>query len=150
MVGTDYITSSAGELGIYKSFEDLVEYLATKTANINSDIRVLHGVLTSATTIPQDFCGRQAYILVSTKDGYGITMDSDSDNDCVELASEIEKLLSEEETELHSIEDVFILYGYEINVILSVDEGDVDEEMMKMCAEAGRRAKALEKLKQEG
>lgn len=150
VVGVDNITAKSGELAAFKSFENLIEHLGTKSIGINSDLRAMHGVLTSAKAIPNNFCGRQAFILIADPEnpGYGLLIDSDSDNDCGELAKEIENLLKSEEIAANFVEidNVFILYGYEINIILSVDEDEIDEEMIASCVEVGKRAKELEKI----
>jgi hypothetical protein len=153
VVGVDHVTSIAGELKICESFEDMVEYLRSKTVGISLDLRVLHGVLTSAKAIPNDFCGRQAYILLTDPegDGYGSFLDSTADDSCEELAEEIEKLLSSEEIAVSflEIDDVYVLYGYELNIILSVDEDEIDEELIAQCLKAGEKAKELDKSRED-
>lgn len=149
VVGIDHITASSGELAVYRSFEDLINYLSTKSIAVNSDLRALHGVLTSGKAIPQDFCGRQAFILIvdPESDNHGILIDSDSEDDCKGLAAEIEKLLANEEIAANFVEidNVYILYGYEMNITLSVNEEDIDEDMMGSCAKVGLAAKELAK-----
>jgi len=150
VAGVDHITASAGELVVLKSFEDLIDYLSTKSVNVNPDVRVLHGILTSGKAIPQDFCGRQVFILIvdpSSEDGWGLLIDSDSEDDCHGLASEIEKLLANEEIAANfvDIDNVYVLYGYEIPVSLSVNEDDLDEDMIASCAKVALHAKELAK-----
>lgn len=159
VVGVDHITSSFGELTVCKSFEEMVDYLRGKTVGVSSDLRVLHGVLTSSKAIPNDFCGRQAYILLTDPeregfaegDSYGSFLDSTSDDSCEELADEIEKILASEEIAVSflEIDNVYILYGYELNIILSVDEDEVDEDLISQCLEAGAKAKELDKSRED-
>lgn len=152
VVGVDNITSTSGELTVCKSFEKMIEHLGTKSVGVNSDLRALHGVLTSAKAIPKDMCGRQAFILLTDPEnsGFGILIDSDSDNDCSELAAEVEKLLSAEEMSesFAEIDNVYILYGYEVNIILSVDEDEVDVELIDSCMDVSDRAKELSKAEE--
>jgi len=147
VVGTDNIVSTSGELTICDSFEALLNYLKTKNVSINSDLRVLHGVLTSAKSIPKEFQNRQPFVLLKDpeSDDHGILFDPDADNDCNELASEIEMLLESAEVAefFFEIEHVYVLYGYELSLTLSVDEDDVDEEIIAGCLEVGREAKKL-------
>lgn len=147
VVGTDSTVSSAGgELVVCSSFESLLNHLKTKNVSINSDLRVLHGVLTSARSIPKDFKSRQPFLLIRdpADDERGILLDADSDG-CKELAAEIEKVLDSEEiaTFFIDIEHVYILYGYELNLALSVDEDDLDEEIIINCIEVGDAAREL-------
>ena len=41
------------------------------------------------------------------------------------------------------IDDVYILYGYELSLTLAVDEDDVDEEIISDCLEIGEAARQL-------
>ena len=147
VVGTDHAVSSAGgELTVCSSFESLLNHLKTKNVSINADLRVLHGVLTSARSIPKDFKNRQPFLLIRDPEdnGRGVLLDADSDS-CGELAAEIEKALSSEEIASFfiDIEHVYILYGYELNLALSVDEDDLDEEKIIDCIEVGDAARDL-------
>jgi len=147
VVGADSTVSAGGELTVCGSFESLLDYLKTKSVSINSDLRVLHGVLTSAKTIPKDFNNRQPFILLKDPDSndHGMLLDADAENDCNELASEIETLLESEEAAsfFFKIEDVYILYGYELSLTLSVDEGDLDEEIIEDCLSVAEAARKL-------
>ena len=57
VVGTDSAVSATGELTVCESLEELLQHLKTKNVSINSDLRILHGVLTSAKAIPKDLKG---------------------------------------------------------------------------------------------
>lgn len=147
VVGADHIISSGGDLVVCPSFEDLLIYLKTKSVSVNSDLRVLHGVLTSAKTIPKDLKSRQPFILLQdpqTAD-HGILLESTADDDCSELAAEIEGVLTSEEAAsfFFEIEDVYILYGYELSLALSVDEDDLDEDIIADCLEIADAASNL-------
>jgi len=147
IVGVDHAISSGGELKVCGSFESLLEYLKTKSVSINPGLRVVHGVLTSAKSIPKDFKTRQPFIILTdpTDPTYGILLDSDTEDDCTELASEIERVLESEEAAsfFFEIDHVFILYGYELGLTLSVDEDDIDEEIISDCLEVADTAREL-------
>jgi len=136
VVGVDNTTSPSGELRVYDSFEKLLTHLRMKNISVCSDLRVVHGVLTSAKSIPKNRRGRGAFILLEDPETseHGILLDSDSD-DCVELASEIERALVGPETAsfFFTIDHVYILYGYELNVGLSVDEDEIHEDFIADC-----------------
>jgi len=149
VVGVDSTVSAHGELTVCDSFEKLLTYLKTKNVSVNSDLRVLHGVLTSAKSIPKELKGRQPFIMLKDPeaDGYGILLDSDTDDDCEELGAEIESVLQNPEvaTFFFEIEHVYILYGYEISLTLAVDEDDLDEEIISDCLQISEAAKELAK-----
>jgi hypothetical protein len=61
-----------------------------------------------------------------------------------ELAEEIEEMVSSTigiDTDLN-INDVFILYGYQMETCLSVAEDSVDEEIISVCAQIAREIHA--------
>jgi hypothetical protein len=147
VVGADSIVSSGGELTVCGSFESLLDYLKTKNVSVNSDLRVLHGVLTSAKSIPANFKNRQPFILLQDPEStdHGLLLDPDTDDNCKELALEIEKMLESEEVAsfFFEIDHVYILYGYELSLTLSVDEDDLDEEIITDCLEIAQAAREL-------
>jgi len=153
VVGVDNTASTYGDLTVCDSFEDLINHLKTKNTNIHFDLRVLHGVLTSAESIPKELMGRQAFLLFKTpEDQGGIMIDSDVDDDHRELANEIEECLRNEELAsfFFGIEDVYILYGYELTLTLSVDEDDLDEELIADCLQVGKAARQLKEDDKNG
>lgn len=147
VVGADNQLTVTGELNLYLSFEDLLAYLKTKNVSINSDLRVLHGVLTPAKIIPKDLKDRQPFIILQDSMIYDQGIIIDSDNNYDELAQEIEEALSNEETAQYffEIDNVFILYGYEISLTLSADEDDIDESIIADCLLISDNAKKLDK-----
>ena len=146
VIGTDSTVSAGGELTICSSFEDLLAHLKTKNISINSDLRVLHGVLTSARSIPKDFKDKQPFLLVKDpeKEDHGVLLDADADS-CEELADGIEMALSSEviASFFVEIEHVYILYGYELSLAMSVDEDDLDEDTITSCLEVAEAARKL-------
>lgn len=153
IVGVDHTVTPLGELEIFDQYERLLSHLRTKNISICSDTRVIHGMLTSAKSIPKDLCGKQAFILLfdPNSGSQGILFDSGSDNNCQELATEIQKLLVSEEAAsfFFEIDDVYILYGYELNVVMSVDEDDLDEEIISTCKKIADEAAKLEESRGE-
>jgi hypothetical protein len=146
VVGTDNMVSASGELVVCSSFEKLLDHLKTKNISINSDLRVIHGVLTSARSIPKDFKNKQPFIMLKDpdKENYGVLLDADGDS-CDELGEEIEMTLASEDTAafFFEIEHVYILYGYEMSLVMSVDEDDLDEDAIECCMEIGDAARKL-------
>lgn len=146
VVGTDNIVSVSGELVVCSSFEKLLDHLKTKNMSINSDLRVVHGVLTSARSIPKDFKNKQPFLILKDPDNenYGVLLDADGDN-CDELGEEIEMTLTNEDTAtfFFEIEHVYILYGYEMSLVMAVDEDDLDEDAIECCMEIGDAARKL-------
>jgi hypothetical protein len=147
VVGPDSTVSIGGDLTVCSSFESLLEYLKTKNVSVNSDLRVVHGVLTSAKSIPKDLKGRQAFILLRdpADDDLGMLLDADADDDYNELGTEIERVLESNEVAsfFFEIDDVYILYGYEMSLALSVDEDEIDENIIHDCKSIAIEARKL-------
>ena len=153
IVGVDNTVVSEGELEVCESFEDLLIYLRRKNAVIDNDIRVIHGVITPATAIPKDLKNKNIFILIidPTDKRKAIIRDADSEDDFSEVAEEIESMLSSEEIAgfIFEIEDMYIIYGHELTLTLSVDEDDLDDEIIASCLEIAEAAKDLIKVKDD-
>jgi len=150
LVGVDHTVCDSGELAAFDSLADLLEHLRYKSPSIASDIRVVHGVLTSARSIPGDLGGRTVFLVVCDSDvpKHGVLLDSDAETPS-DLAKEIELVMENPEViEIINIDDIFILYGYEINTCLAVDEDDFDEDMIKECLAVAKAAQ--DQLKKSG
>jgi hypothetical protein len=150
VVGVDTTTTPSGELTVCSSYEQLITHLKTKNISICSDLRTLHGVLTSAKSIPKELKNQQPFIIAVNQENYshGIILDSESDN-YEELGYEIESLLKGNEVAnfLFGMDQIFILYGYELTIVMSVDEDDInDDDTINKCKEIAEAAKKLDEL----
>lgn len=132
-----------------------VDYLKRLSPNLDYETTILHGVLTKASTIPKNLRSKKAYIII--EDIYdqsqarvieaGIQTDE-------ELANKISLIVGNKNTisiPLQQrtydvdveIDDLYILYGYEIPIILSLDEELLDEQIIDSCQKIADDAKAL-------
>ena len=151
IVGVDTTTTPSGELTICGSYEQLITHLKTKNISICSDLRVVHGVLTSAKSIPKELKNQQAFVIVIDQENHshGVILDSESDN-YRELSYEIRSLLQGNEIAdffFFEMDQIFILYGYELSVVMSVDEDDIDAgSVIDKCKEIAEVAEKLDKL----
>jgi hypothetical protein len=137
------VQQTAGRLEVHLSFENLVESLSKKSHMSGSEIRVLHGILTPARVVPSRLRGRQAFIIIVDEDSkYGSAFDSDADDSCDELAAEIEAIANNSDIR-PDIDDIFILYGYELGLTLSVSEDDINEDVMQRCAAVGLESRKI-------
>lgn len=151
ITGPDYARSSSGTLSVFDTLEDLVEYLRGKMISISSGVRVLHGYLTPAAVIPKNLRKCVPFIIVEdpTFEGQGMIHDSDGE-DYEDVAMEIESVLDREEvaSSFADISHIFILYGYELSVVMTVDEEELSENRIKLSAEVSEDAKKLYKRRQ--
>ena len=123
------------EFHIYDSVEDLTEGLKGIPTDLADDLRVVHGVLTRATTLPSDLNGKTAFVIaisnLDEEDGYmveaGDTVEHVEDTVTDALTSGICGMYDIE------IDYIFVVYGYELSIILSVNDDDVDDEVIDTC-----------------
>lgn len=150
IVGVDSTITPAGEVVVCGSYEQLLDHLKTKNTSICYDLRVIHGVLTSAKSIPKKLYSRQAFIIVVNQENnsHGTILDSDSDDSFEELAYEVRSLLKGNKVTsfFFGMDQIFILYGYELNIVMSVDEDDIDDITINTCQEIADVAKILDKI----
>jgi hypothetical protein len=149
LMGSDSLIKKCDWFSISLSFEELIQAVAALDKDADDYIRIFHGVLTPAKVIPADMGGRQPFIVISDSlsQGYGTIIDACTEDDCQELALEIENILINSSLTDFNFEmrDVFILYGYEIgiNLQMTVTEDDLDDEVIAECIRAGENAKKL-------
>jgi hypothetical protein len=145
-------------LSFFYTLEEANKYIEEYSEEDMEDMRVLHGYLTSAKIIPSKFHGVFPYIIVENPidPGSGAVVESDADLPA-ELASQIEKILAEADKVAsdaeYEIENVFILYGYEItlqldfnnNNKLHIDDFDVNDLQLTDARKVVRDIEALQK-----
>lgn len=127
-----------GELLVFTGLDNMQEYLLSKGPGVESEIRILHGIVTSAQSLPEDisFRGLQTYILVdddiNVDRGLIITLEND---DTESLASIIEDLVLSGGTVTNlqgqDIDNIKILYGYEIDLGLSIDPDNIKDDIIQ-------------------
>ena len=133
---------------IFDSIEDLRDKLSEISANEADDLKLVHGVLSSASVLPLDFDDRTAYVIVANPL---------EDEDCFLVeGGDTTKHIEEEVTDVmkfgigdffHAgIEDVFVLYGYEIPIGLGVPDDELDEEIIDSCLKVAHDVNELEQL----
>jgi hypothetical protein len=129
-----------GDIKIVEGWDQVLEELSVYTIT-DDDVRVFHGVLTLGEFIPTSLRGKSAFVLC---------MDPlDSDRGCIieSMKDDSEGLAEAVETAInHSspfygqlshvaldIDDVYILYGYQIQTCLAIRDDDIDEEVIDVC-----------------
>jgi hypothetical protein len=124
------------------SIEDLHDHLILLEPEDHPDIKVIHGVITKAKYIPGDMKGQKCFIMIldpgcfiDSLDLECTVMESDSGGDSDVLAEEIEDLMDSSSHLMYipDIDDVFIIYGYTMEIGLCVNMDSVDEECIDTC-----------------
>jgi hypothetical protein len=124
------------ELFITNDRMDLNEHLILKNPAVDEDVRLFHGVLTTAEFLPADFKGRSVFIVCLAPDKM--------DQGCVveggatpsEVAKEIEAIILSASPFTFGdldIDSIYILYGYQLELGLAVNDDEIDEEYIYAC-----------------
>jgi hypothetical protein len=131
---------------------DAFEYLKLLPPNEFFDTIALHGVLTKAESIPADLISRECFIIIVQPESYqnsaglkGAVIESDAGDSVEVLAEEIEEVINKggKWDNGIDIEDVFILYGYRIELGICVNEDSIDEENIETCKRVSEAAEAI-------
>ena len=135
---------------IISEFMELVEHVKSLIYSIDSGTKILHGLLTRAFSLPKNLKGKSAYIIINN--GYNtdrvLIMESGAQSD-KDLADTIDALLAYNTTGFTvplKLENMYIFYGYELSITLSLDEEEVDEEAIDVCQEIVNDIKIIDLL----
>jgi len=141
-----------GEIACFYSLAELNAHLSDLSPVSENNLIVAHGVLTQAEFIPQDV-GRGAFIVVADpSDAAGGFILTVEDCHIERIASMIENLFEDLDgpyDEL-AIDNVFVMYGYELDLRFCINEDGVDEEMLDSCEEVAAKAEEIRKRNMEG
>lgn len=130
---------------IHAELFDVMESLNPKDINCSKNIKVVHGCLLPAAILPNNFNGIGGFIVVNLPNtNYGLfTGNAFYNSD--ELATAIQTTINHK-CDIE-IEDVFVLYGSEIPLTLSIAEDELDEELIERGCAIVREVKQIkEKL----
>ena len=137
---------------VTNSMEDLHDYLICLEPNDNPDTKVIHGVITEAKYIPGDIKNQKCFLMVlepgctiDSLDLEGIIIESDSGGDSDVLADEIEDLIENPVNLMcvPNIEEIYIIYGYTMEIGLCVNMDTVDEECVDTCEGVAAEAASM-------
>lgn len=135
-------------LFVTDSFKNLKYFLDTLLPDIDCDTRVLHGILTPAEFLPDSFKGKSVFVICQNPEhlNKGNVVDAGSVTP-QNLAESVTNLLNEDDAIIESspvtIDDIYILYGYQLQVKLYVDSEDTDEEVIEVCNDIGKKVKKI-------
>lgn len=132
------------EVIAFPTVKGLKRFLASMNALVENDLMVVHGVLTSARSIPDDVDHSAYIIYLDSGDGTGIgSIRSVQEATPHGVEKAVEEIVELEM--LESVDDVYILYGYEIPLCYTIDDEDVDEQILEECKHVAEKAKEISK-----
>lgn len=131
---------------------DAFEYLKLLSPGEFFDTVALHGILTRAESIPADLMTRECFIIVVQPESYlnniglkAAVIESDAGDSVEVLAEEIEEIIDKGSKwdDSIGIDDIFILYGYHIELGICINEDSLDEENIEVCKKVSEAAEAI-------
>jgi len=120
---------------LVEAADSLIEYPAVDSL----DYGVLHGVLTEATTLPASIPkGVKTFLLLMDEDHETGGAFEVKSKDVLGVAEEIQELVAGfggNSAAAIDIEQIYIIYGYAIQTMLTIDESTVDDEVLSEAKE---------------
>jgi len=148
----------SGEIFITDNWDDLTTYMKTLSPGVDSSARVFHGIIYPAEFLPTSFNKETVYLVYQNPDDEQEGFVSEADTESVggvaeDIASIIEGGgLNVFNSELN-IDDIYLLYGYQLQTCMSVDEDELDDQIIEACSEivenADQLATSVQKQREE-
>jgi hypothetical protein len=142
-------------LYFYDDIEETFEYLATIDPLEDPETKVFHGVLTKAESIPSEINVKSCYvisigIIFDSNRAEGVLYQSECEGDTSVLAGDIEETITASFYDHNSlvvpeIENIYVLYGYELATGLCINRESIDEEIVHTCKTIAAEAKETSK-----
>jgi len=133
------------EIKIMEDVSVLLYHLSSIRPPGTDSIRVFHGVLCSSKYLPSSLNGKSVFVVnIDPNDmERGNVIEAASDDVC-ELATVIELAVNNSASHDIDIDDIYLLYGYQIETCLSIDEDDLDEEEIESSKIIANEARIVE------
>lgn len=137
IIGTEDVNNSWDVVQVFTTVEEAQDVIDNMTAQEKRDNLLLYGILETADILPSDLRNNNVFIIVLEKDDdYGIVSEANVVNSS-DLASQIQDYLTPSPTDIiqPTIEDVFVLYGMELQLDQNekIESDLIDEDVMDEC-----------------
>lgn len=136
-----------GPIHAFNTLSDLKEHLE-EVDFYTEDVQVFYGSCMPATAIPENPDSVEMYLVVENaeSDGYvlGLEFDyGDTDSATDTIASVVGTTLEQDDTEAISMDNLYVLYGAELPIRITISEDDIDDETMEGCKKMKAKAEEL-------
>jgi len=137
-----------GLLKIFERLSRLQGYMATLNVDQAKELRVLHGILTPARYLPSSLRGKSSFLVIQNRTDAEKGLVFETTSSCVgdlagDISSVVENAGSIALTDFDSIDDLAILWGYEVQICLTIDEDELDEEALDGCIAISAEVKEI-------
>lgn len=140
--------SSSDEVFIFENYEELLDKLKELNPDSDLDFIIIHGIMAPAHTLPSSILDSKAYIIALNPDGAlgeGSIVEISDDATIDDMAEEIENVVSRgmNVDHLTDIEYTYLVYGYPLNLCLSINEDEMDEIAIKTSTRVVEEVKLI-------
>lgn len=148
-------TSDVGdpvEIQVALSWDDLTSSMTSLNfEDEEANFKILHGVIVGAKALPPKLYNCDVFVIfVDPEDGsQGVVVDM-SMYDLDGLADGITRVVTSEEINKPfeiTIDNTFILYGYELSSNITVDDDSIDEEAIEAALKVAAEVKTMEEVR---
>ena len=133
-----------GAIVAFDDLEELKEYIIDLDF-YSEEVSIYYGACLPATVIPEDTMDRSIYLIILDENNIKGYITGVECEDSEELAKCITKIINNEP--VHNtkadIDHIFILYGEEIQLRLTVADEDIDESVVEDCKKIRHGAEEL-------
>lgn len=132
----DFANVLIGSVEICDQMVEIVDSLLEYPAIDSLDYGVLHGVLTEASSLPASIPKGVKVFLLIMDEGFEVGGAFElKSNNIRTIAEEIRCLVIGSDTEdiAVAIEQIYVIYGYEMKLMLTIDESTTDDEVLASC-----------------
>ena len=148
LVGNDG-TREMGELTVCESFEELNDHLKLRSPASDPNIFILHGIIFSAKYIPGEIEG-EVYIVIQNPadDEMGCIYETLCECDAGVISRLVMDKIEPKDGldfsfENVTIDNIFLMYGYELDPGYSVSEEELDDESLHACVISSQNAEKM-------
>lgn len=146
VLGPDEDLIGADTIFITNQWDVLVDHMKMLSPETEGESILVHGFLTTADVLPPSLYGKTAYLIINDnsvrKDMIdGIVIPLEEATQPKHIARQIEDIINgffnnENVSNIDpGIDDIYILYGYRIELCIAPNEDDEDEEAIQTCKE---------------
>lgn len=123
-----------GPFDIFDLHVELSDHLEEIFVN-DGIISAFHGVITPASVLPTDIGILGAYVIARDKD-MACIIEASTENTLEDIMDIIQNLANGGESQKYEeidIDNIYVLYGYELDVMFTTSEDEIDESAIAGC-----------------
>lgn len=143
IVSNSFKNYNEDEIEVYQSMEELLTSMNEIDIEAEELPIIIHGVITPATVIPTIASAQRHKFLLVYDEIFGTGTISEVDGmDYKAIADEVNYMLNDVRYS-SDLDEIFIIYGYKLKLVFSIDEEGIDDEEINYCKKIGNIAEQL-------